>query len=136
MKAFLQCENSFTINSIEMKNKILLTITAYALLLLPNVSFGQAPRLGSCSTFAVFTAAGGFGNSGPSLVTGNIGTNTSPLTGFPPGIVYGTINMSNPASVQAATDVAVAYGDLSAVTCGTVLGVTMGSGQILTPGVY
>jgi hypothetical protein len=138
MKAFLHCENSFTINSIEMKNKILIIITACALLFLPNVSFGQAPNLGACSNFAVFTATGAFNNTGPSVVTGDIGAyvNTS-YSGFPPGIlINGSSHIGDVLADSAATDVAVAYGDLSAVTCGTVLGVTMGSGQILTPGVY
>jgi hypothetical protein len=119
-----------------MKKSILIIAIALCLLLLPNRNFAQAPNLGSCVNFGVFTAAGAFNNTGPSSVTGNIGTNTRPLTGFPPGVVIGSINMSNPASVQAATDVSVAYGNLSAVTCGTVLGVTMGSGQTLAPGVY
>ena len=120
-----------------MKRKLFFTITALALLFLPNISFAQAPRLGTCSTFAVFTAGGLFANSGPSTVTGNIGTNTTTLTGFPPGVVInGSINAANAATSQAALDVATAYSDLSAVNCGTVLGVTMGSGQILTPGVY
>jgi hypothetical protein len=70
------------------------------------------------------------------MVTGDIGTNVGAFTGFPPGIVIGAIHVADVVSAQAATDVMEAYGDLSAMTCGTVIGTTLGSGQILTPDIY
>ena len=106
------------------------------LALIPRLNFGQAPTLGAASSFAVFTAAGEFNNGGATLITGDVGTNVGPFTGFPPGVVIGNIHVANAVSAQAATDVATAYGQLNGVTCGAVIGTTLGSGQILTPNVY
>ncbi len=96
----------------------------------------QAPPLGGTSQFSVFTAVGAFDNIGPTMVTGDIGTNVGAFTGFPPGVTSGTIHVTDPTTVQAAADVTVAYSALSGVGCGMVIGTTLGSGQILTPNVY
>lgn len=101
-----------------------------------NLSYSQAPDLGSCANFAVFTAVGAFSNDGATVVTGDIGTDVGAFTGFPPGVVFGQIHVADAISAQAAIDVDVAYGFLSAVTCGLVIGTTLGGGQILTPNVY
>lgn len=107
------------------------------MLLLPNVIFGQAPALGTTSDFALFTAVGAFNNSGASTtVTGNVGTNAGAFNAFPPGVLVGEVHVADPASVQAAIDVDVAYSGLAATTCGTVLSTTLGNGQVLKPGVY
>ncbi|MCX6269880.1 MAG: ice-binding family protein [Bacteroidetes bacterium] len=125
--------------------KIILTlqlITAnFLLLCFPWAISGQtAPRLGTASGFALFTAAGAFDNAGTTSstqITGSIGSNTATPTGFPPGIVYGSIfHTGDIESAQAASDIAVAYSDLSAVTCSTIIGVALGNDQVLTPGVY
>lgn len=95
------------------------------------------PTLGVAGSFALFTATGAFGNVGAgTTVTGDIGTNVGAFTGFPPGIVIGSTHVANAVSAQAATDVNTAYSYLSGLTCGPVLGVTLGNGQILTPNVY
>ncbi len=110
---------------------------AVSLLLIPNVNYGQAPDLGTTSTFALFTAVGAFNNIGESTtVTGDVGTNVGAFNAFPPGILVGQKHVVNSASAQAATDVDVAYSQISSVTCGTVIGTTLGSGQVLTPDVY
>ena len=121
-----------------MKQKLTYIILIVLILLFsPKVNFGQAPNLGTTSSFAVFTAAGAFDNLGTTNIRGNIGTNTATPSGFPPGIVAGTIYQAGDgAASQAATDVAVAYSDLIAVTCDTVIGTTLGSGQILNARVY
>ncbi|MCB0707082.1 MAG: DUF3494 domain-containing protein, partial [Saprospiraceae bacterium] len=106
------------------------------LLLIPAGSFSQAPNLGSTSGFALFTAVGAFSNDGNTVVTGDIGTNVGAFTGFPPGIVIGQIYVADVISAQAAVDVDAAFMELSMVTCGPVIGVTMGNDQILTPNVY
>jgi hypothetical protein len=104
---------------------------------LPIVGFGQAPNLGVTSTFALFTGTGAFDNTGASYVTGDIGSNVSPITGFPiPGTVVGQTHQTDAVSAQASLDVNVAYGELSGLSVFTVLGTTMGSGQILTAGIY
>ncbi|MDD2799110.1 MAG: ice-binding family protein [Bacteroidales bacterium] len=97
-------------------------------------SFGQTPNLGSTSNFVLFTAAGAFTNTGSSIVTGDIGTHVGALTGFPPGTVIGGTFVADPTTAQAAADVAVAYTSLNGA--GTVIGTTLGNGQILTAGTY
>ncbi len=103
----------------------------------PNLSFGQtAPDLGTASTFAVFTAVGAFTNTGATVVTGDVGTNSGAFTGFPPGTVIGNTQVANAASLQAANDVISANNQLTAATCGpTTIGNSLG-GLTLTPGVY
>lgn len=120
-----------------MNSKLLLFIIAVILLPFPKVIFAQAPDLGTASTFALFTAAGAFSNVGAATyVTGDVGTNVGVFTAFPPGTVVGQIHVADATAAIAATDVATAYSDLSAVTCGTTLVTPLGSGQILAPGVY
>ena len=106
------------------------------LFLTQSISFGQAPPLGTTSSFALFTAAGAFSNIGnATIVTGDVGTNAGAFSAFPPGALIGQIHVVDAVSATAATDVAVAYGNLSTLS-GSVLGVTLGNGQILTPGIY
>lgn len=119
-----------------MKNKLLSVVFSIVIFLIPVINFAQAPDLGTASTFALFTAVGAFNNVGASHITGDIGTNAGAFTGFPPGNVIGQIQVANTASAQAATDVDVAYSYLSEMTCGVVIGTTLGNSQILTPNVY
>ncbi|MEP6792772.1 MAG: ice-binding family protein, partial [Saprospiraceae bacterium] len=107
-----------------------------SLFLIPNLNFGQTPSLGVANSFAVFTAVGAFSNTGATVVTGDIGTDVGLFSGFPPGVVVGSIHVADPVADQAAIDVASAYMFLDGLTCGTVLGVTLGSGQMLTPDIY
>jgi hypothetical protein len=119
-----------------MSGKLLYFFIAVSLMSLPKGIFGQAPDLGAASDFALFTAVGALDNTGVSTVTGDVGSNTYAATGFPPGTVVGTIyNPPDPKLAQAATDVINAYTYLSTLG-GSVLGVGLGNGQILTPGVY
>ncbi|AEE53479.1 ice-binding family protein [Haliscomenobacter hydrossis] len=106
------------------------------LALIPRLNYGQAPNLGSAASFAVFTAAGEFSNGGATQITGDVGTNVGAFTGFLPGIVVGSIHVVNTASAEAATDVATAYGELSSLDCGAMIGTTLGNGQVLTPNIY
>jgi hypothetical protein len=131
-------------------HKILLFLGALASLsVLPEFCMGQvvAPALGVTSTFAVYTAVGRLDNSGATTVKGNIGTGTTPVTGFggvPAGTVIGGAVYiganGDTYATQAATDVAVAYNQMSAIPCVdntlTGLGGTGGNPQILTPNVY
>ena len=118
-----------------MKSILLLFIITTSTLFFPIINFGQtAPTLGATSGFALFTASGAFDNNGASLVTGSIGSNDYTPTGFPPGIVAGTIHAPDATTVQAASDVATAYSQLT--QAGSVIGVTLGNGQMLTAGIY
>ncbi|MFA4917506.1 MAG: ice-binding family protein [Syntrophales bacterium] len=120
-----------------MKVQILKALTAVVLFLLPNVNFGQAaPPLGAAESFALFTSAGALDNLGATSVTGDIGSNSAAVTGFPPGVIVGTIyNPPDPTLAQAAADVSTAYGLLSGMG-GSVLGTTIGNNDTLTAGVY
>jgi hypothetical protein len=119
----------------KMKNKLLTLLTAVILFLIPNVNFGQAPRLGTTSGFALFTAGGAFSNIGDAtIVTGDVGNNAGAFTAFPPGTLVGQRHVVDAVSATAAKDVLTAYSDLT--QSGTVLGVTIVNGQVIAPGVW
>ena len=120
-----------------MKSKFLLIITIVTLLSFPKVNFGQAPDLGATSSFVLFSAGGDFTNTVSStIVTGNVGTYVGAFSAFPPGTLFGVKHVADPLSAQAAIDVLTAYGQLSAITCGPIIGTPFGNGQILTPNIY
>jgi len=116
--------------------QLFIILTFVTALTFPYLSLGQAPNLGTASSYALFTAVGAFGNTGASVVTGDIGTNSGAFTGFPPGTVTGTTNVANAASLQAANDVIAANNQLTTAPCGPApVGNSLG-GLTLTPGVY
>ena len=119
-----------------MKNNLQYALITVMLFLVLPFSFGQAPNLGRTSTFALFTASGSFTNVGPTIVKGDIGTHVGAFAGFPPGVVNGQIHIANGVTAQAAADVSTAYGSLSPIPCGQVLGIGLGNGQTLAPNVY
>lgn len=105
-------------------------------LLLPSLGFGQAPDLGTAADFAAFTTVGAFTNDGTSVLVGDIGTNAGAFTGFPPGIAVGETHVADGISAQAATDLGIAYDAVTALDQCSVIGTTLGNGQVLTPGTY
>ena len=123
-------------------NKIVLFVaTAFALLSFPKTSLGQAvaPPLGAASSFVMFTAVGSFDNVGPSVIKGDIGTNAGAFSGFPPGVVTGSIHVADTRSTQAATDVQAAFAHMSNIACVVPLAVYGGpvsNPQVLTPNSY
>jgi gliding motility-associated-like protein len=120
-----------------MKKNLRNVVISILLFLMPTFLFGQtAPNLGTTSSFAFFTAAGAFNVVGATTVTGDVGTNVGAFNGFPPGVLVGDKHVVDPTSAQAAIDVGAAYGYMSTLTCGNVLGTPFGSGQTLAPGVY
>lgn len=122
-----------------MKKNLLLILSFAGLSAFPVTAFSQVlplPNLGTASTYALFTSAGAFNVTGAAIVTGNVGTHAGAFNAFPPGTLTGTINVANAASLQAAADVCAAYADLSSRICGNVIGVTIGNGQTLSPGVH
>jgi hypothetical protein len=94
--------------------------------------------LGAAQTFAVLGAAT-VTNTGATIVTGDLGVSPgTAITGFPPGIVNGTM-YTGPlsAAAPAQSSAAVAYAALVAATCTTNLtGQDLGTLPTLTPGVY
>lgn len=121
-----------------MKNKLIFILTFGITLFHPFIHFGQTPDLGEAAKFAVFTGAGAFTNTGPTAVTGNVGTNTLAFSGFPPGTVTGgQILVNNAVTAQAASDVTISYDYLINLTPDSVIGTSiLGNGQVLTPKIY
>jgi hypothetical protein len=99
----------------------------------------EAPvGLGTADAFAVLGGAG-VTNTGPSLVSGELGT--SPLiavTGFPPGLVVnGTIHQADAVAAQAQADLTTAYNDAAGRAPTTTYLVPTDLGTLtLTSGVY
>ncbi len=93
-------------------------------------------NLGTADGFVIL-AATTITNTGPSIVTGDIGVSPgSAITGFPPGVVVGTIHPGDLAAAQAEADAATAFNDLSTRACNTNLtGQNLG-GLTLTPATY
>jgi len=120
-----------------MKTKLLTTLSAALLLLIPNAIFGQSINLGTTSGFAIFTKAGAITNTGGATsITGDVGSFSVTPTGFTAGTVTGTIyNFGDPLLTTAAADVTTAYSDLSATTTGFVLTTPL-ENQVLVAGVY
>jgi uncharacterized repeat protein (TIGR01451 family) len=96
-----------------------------------------APTLGTSQSFAVLGAST-VTNTGPTVITGNLGVSPgTAVTGFPPGVVIGGIIHANDAvALQAQNDVTTAYNALAGQACNTNLtGQDLG-GLTLIPGVY
>lgn len=96
----------------------------------------QSQFLGTADTFAVLAAAS-VTNTGPTVLWGDLGVSPgSSITGFPPGIVHGTIHQTDPVSMQAQADALVAYNLLAGQAFDQDLtGQDLG-GMTLVPGVY
>ncbi|MDD5349877.1 MAG: ice-binding family protein [Chthoniobacteraceae bacterium] len=101
---------------------------------------GQAPGdpgfWGTAANFAVISYAG-VTNTGPSVIEGNVALSPTPsITGFPPGVVNGTIHYNDAEAVQARIDATAAYNTLAGLTpTANLTGVNLGT-QTLTAGVY
>ena len=78
--------------------------------------FGQS-SLGTAQAFAVLGGST-VTNTGASVITGDLGVSPgSAVTGFPPGIVTGTIHAANATALQAQNDVTTAYKLLASAAC-------------------
>ncbi|HEV2759647.1 MAG TPA: ice-binding family protein, partial [Acidimicrobiales bacterium] len=98
----------------------------------------QAVGLGTAESFAVLAGAG-VTNTGPTVITGNLGACPTPaVTGFPPGVVVGgVIHAANPVCFQAQSDLTTAYLDAAGrAPTVTYPGVKDLGGLTLAPGVY
>jgi gliding motility-associated-like protein len=116
-----------------MKVKQLYQLIVLLLFFLPKVVFAQ-PNLGTTIGFSLFTSSGDVVNTGSSQIIGDLGTNSGSITGF--GNFSGTMYDSDATSAQAAADLAVLYNDLNTSVATFFPGAALGSGQVLTPGVY
>lgn len=94
-----------------------------------------AVDLGSAADFGVL-AGSTVTNTGFTIINGDLGLSPgTSITGFPPGIVNGTIHQTDGVAAQAQLDLTDAYNDAAGrISTGTIAA-DLG-GQILTPGVY
>lgn len=101
-----------------------------------SASAQTAPSLGSAQSFAVLGGST-VTNTGPTTITGDLGVSPgSAVTGFPPGVVAGTIHAADAAALAAQNSAITAYNSLASQACTLDLtGQNLG-GMTLTPGVY
>jgi Ice-binding-like len=95
-----------------------------------------SPRLGTALNFTVL-AGSTITNTGPSVITGNLGLHAgSAVTGFPPGVVTGVKQVHDNVALRAKNDLKIAYIDAAnAPTTSDLTGKNLG-GKNLVPGVY
>jgi len=96
------------------------------------------PVMGTAANYAVMGATA-ITNTGPTVVNGNLAISpggSSSVTGFPPGVVTGEMDMANADAVLAHTDLVGAYNDAAAETTTLNLTGTDLGGLTLTPGTY
>ena len=118
----------------KMKIKLLLTLTAAFLFLMPNANFGQAINLGTAADFVLFSTVGAVGNTGTSQLTGNVGSNSGASTGF--GNVNGTMHSSDGVTAGCTSDLLLAYDQLNSAISNYSHAPLLGDGTTLFPGVY
>lgn len=140
-------------------NKNSLTVLIFFLALGAFSSFGlssavaaTAIDLGSASSFSVLSGTPFLSNTGSSVITGDIGLSPATgagITGFPPGLVNGTIyavdaagpagSVNNPTLLTAAkNDLTTAYLAAASSTPDATITSDLSTfrGGVLTPGVY
>ena len=117
-----------------MKIKLLTTLSAAFLFLLPVSTFGQSINLGTAAGFVLFTTVGAVGNTGNSQLTGNVGTNSGSSTAF--GNVNGVMHSSDGATAQCSSDLLLAYNQLNSTVSTYSHAPLLGNGETIVPGVY
>ena len=117
-----------------MKTRLLISLTAVLLFLMPNVNYGQSINLGTAANFVLFSTNGSVSNTGISQLTGNVGTNNGSSTGF--GNVNGIMHDRDGASAACAADLLLAYNTISSTTSTFFPAPSLGNGATLISGVY
>lgn len=118
-----------------MKRKLLLSVSGFALFLIPNFTFSQtAPDLGPAATFVLFSTVGAVSNVGISQVTGNVGSNSAAGSGF--GNINGQMHATDALTAGASLALQLAYNDLSTQAPDSAIAPQLGNGQVLRPDVY
>ena len=118
----------------KMKKKLLYLASALALTTISTNFFAQAPTLGTAAEYVLFSTDGAVNITGPSILTGNLGTNNGTTTTFEN--VNGVINDANLASAQCAADLLIAYNQLNATPPNYFISQLLGNGDTLINGVY
>jgi len=92
-------------------------------------------NLGTADNFAIL-AGSTITNTGLTIVNGDIGLNPGiSVTGFPPGILNGTLHLSDPTVITAKLDLLTAFNDAAGRTGPNLVSSELG-GTTLTPGLY
>ncbi|KAF8856896.1 hypothetical protein BDZ45DRAFT_744952 [Acephala macrosclerotiorum] len=105
----------------------------FFLAVLANGVLGSEINLGTAATFGVLSYTD-ITNTGPTVITGDIGTAGTSITGFPPGVKTGTEFIGNQATT-ALSDAASAYNILASLGGAITLTGDLG-GTSLAPGTY
>lgn len=104
-----------------------------------GASANQGPngvQLGAATAFAVL-AGSTVTNTGLSKVTGDVGLSPgSGVTGFPPGVVNGTIRVNDTAANKAKLDLTTGYNDAAGRTTAPISQAGNLGGLTLAPGLY
>jgi len=97
----------------------------------------QTVPLGTAEDFAIFGATA-ISNTGSSVINGDVGispNDASSITGFPPGVINGTLHTADGVAGQARDDARTAFNTLAGLACDETISADLG-GRVLTPGVY
>ena len=93
-------------------------------------------NLGICSTYAVM-AGSTVVNTGPTIITGDMGLSPgSAVVGFPPGIVIGTMHITDTMAAACAVDLTAAYNDAAGRTLAPISISGNIGGMTLVGGLY
>ncbi|MBC8124399.1 MAG: DUF3494 domain-containing protein [Candidatus Kapabacteria bacterium] len=128
--------------SLSLMKSAMYALTCISLFILAQSSSSAqtAPNLGTAKAYGAFSGAGAIESTGLTVVVGNIGTHVGAFTGFPPGVYTGEKHVADAATLKAKDDLTTAYNSMNDATNAaiydTVLGATMGNGQVLTPRTY
>lgn len=127
--------NYFKLQVTSFMNKLKNLIISFTIFFIPIFTIAQTPPpLGVAADFVLFTTTGAVTNEGISNVTGDVGTNAGAFTGF--GNINGSAHIVDEVSSQAANDLNTAYSHINAQGPNSVVGVLLGSGQVLLPNIY
>lgn len=99
-------------------------------------ALSPALNIGTASSYSVLGAST-VTNTGLTSLSGDLGVSPgTAITGFPPGVIAGTIHSNDASAVTAQADVALAYANaVSQTPTGSITGINLG-GNTYTPGVY